>query len=202
MINRKALKRAVYRYPLSGWRMILLGALITLAWTLPEIITRYEGIIAAADWVSKLKEENQTVTNQQILNALLNSKERAFILKFIYTCGCALFALIAAAFMFRLTPSILMIPCCALIATYDLNDSTLLSMLNVLTTAKLASACVIALGAGVNIIVYYKRKEEYIRKLKRKRARALAEQRNQQSIEPRAKSLIPKRISAPPPKRR
>lgn len=194
MARKSALKRAIYRTPLPGWQFIFWGTLAMLAWAVWEFTVRWD----AMDGMTKVffgLVEDGTITLKNALERIWDEpKARADWINLIYLAACALFALIAHFVKRRFAPCFIIIPGCVMIAYYRIDGSAIASMLNLFTIIRCGAACLIALGASLNIITYYKRRAAYNRRIKQKRAERLStEAKRRRLLDSRASSLLPKR---------
>lgn len=198
MAKKSALKRAVFKTPLPGWQFIFWGTLAMLAWAVWEFTVRWD----AMDGMTKVffgLVEDGTITLKNAMERIWDEPAaRADWINLIYLAACALFAFFAHISKRKFAPCFIIIPGCVMIASYGIDGSAIASMLNLFNTIRCGAACAIALGASLNIIAYYKRRADYKRRLKQKRAERLsAEARQRRLLDSRASSLIPRRVNNP-----
>lgn len=188
MKKNKALKEYIYRKPLLGGKLVLLGALAMLIWAGWECVVRYDAMDGMTKAYINLAKNN-SIPLREAVETIWNTPEaRQDWLNLIVLGAVSVFALFTFFFSRYWKIGFLVIPVCALVMLFHTSDSVLLRTLNLFETVKFASAGAVMAGEAMNIYSALVRKRQYKKRLaaKKKSARPLP-------AHGKRKTLIPER---------
>lgn len=195
MKNRKQLKRYIYRTPLPGGNIIILGAALMLVWAVWEFAIRYEGAVAVWKGQYQLVEDGYITYDVMIKNILKVPETKNALMVPVVLALIAVFSIITLLCHARWVPAFFIIPVSALIIFYHTSNSWVLRVLNLFESVKLYSALGIIAGETLNAAVALKRRYACIRRLReRERARLEAQRRRRPTTHGTGMTLIPKRL--------
>ena len=165
MKNKKALREFIYRKPLAGGKLVLLGALVMFIWAGWECILRYDAMDGMTKaYMNLVKTHNIPI--REAIETIWNTPEaRQDWINIIVLAAIAVFALFAFFLSRFWKPGFLVIPMCAMILFYHTSESLLVRTLNLFEAIKLACAGAIICGEGMNIFSALQRKWKYKKQL-------------------------------------
>lgn len=195
MKNRKQLKRYIYRTPLPGGNIILLGAALMLVWAVWEFAIRYDGAVATWKGQYQLVEDGYITYDVMIKNILKVPETKNALMVTVVLALIAVFSIITLLCHARWVPAFFIIPVSALIIFYHTSNSWFFRVLNLFETVKLYAALGVIAGETLNAAVALKRRYTYVRRLReRERARLEARRRRRPTTHGTGVTLIPERI--------
>lgn len=168
MKKNKALKEYIYRKPLLGSKLALLGALVMFLWAGWECLLRYDAMDGMTMAYMNLVKNN-SIPLREAVETIWNTPEaRQDWLNLIVLSSIAVFGLFTFFFSRFWKPGILVIPVCILIMFYHTSDSMIVRTLNLFEAVKLASAGAVVCGETLNIYSALQRKHRYKKQLAQK----------------------------------
>ena len=191
MKKNRALRAAIYRTPLPGGKLILLGALVMLIWAVWECAVRIDAMDGMTRAYFNLVKDGKLSLPDAFSNIWNTPKARQDWLNPAYLCLIALFSVIAVFLHNKWKTAFLFVPACVLILFYKPTDSLILSAFNLFEVIKFAAAGAVAVGNGMNVYAALHRRRMYIKRLKeRERRRKLEACKHGRN----PKTLIPQRL--------
>ena len=188
MKNAKAIRRAVYRTPLPGRTLTLLGALLMLAWSVWECAVRLDAMDGVTKAYFRLAREQGTPLGEA-LRVLWDTEEARKDLLNPAILGCvALFSLFALVLHRRWKPGFLCVPVCVAILFFHTSDIRIVRALNLFETMKLASCAAVAAGSGCKIVCALNRRRREHKRISE------PERKNARLSHGNASTLIPERV--------
>ncbi|MBR3927385.1 MAG: hypothetical protein IKJ65_00125 [Clostridia bacterium] len=175
MKNKKALKEYIYRRPLLGGKLVLLGALVMFIWSGWECILRYDAMDGMTKAYMNLVKTYNIPIREAIKNIWNTPEARQDWMNIIVLGSISLFGLFAFFFSRFWKPGFFIIPVCVLVMSYSTTDSLIVKTLNLFESIKYVSAGAVIAGEGLNIYSAFVRKHKYKKQLAqgRKAARRL-----------------------------
>lgn len=166
MKQRKALREFIYRKPLAGGKLVLLGALIMFIWSGWECILRYDAMDGMTKAYMNLVKNNNIPIQEAIRTIWDTPEARQDWLNIITLAAIAVFALFSFFFSRFWKPGFIVIPACAIIMLYHTSDSLLVRTLNLFEGIKYVSAGAVIFGESLNIYSAFQRKRKFRKALK------------------------------------
>lgn len=170
MKRKKALREYIYRKPLIGGKLVLLGALVMFIWSGWECILRYDAMDGMTKAYMNLVKTYNIPIREAIENIWNTPEAREDWLNIIILGAIAVFALFSFFFSRFWKPGFLVIPVCALIMFYHTSDSLIVRTLNLFEGIKFVSAGAVMAGEGLNIYSAIQRKRKFRKELKSRKA--------------------------------
>lgn len=184
--NKKALKNYIYRRPLIGSKLVFLGALAMMIWSVWECVIRIDSFDSIFGVTLRFMKEHNLL-KEYIEELLRNPESRMELLNPVILALIALFAFIVFLSSRYWKPGFLAIPLAGLIMFFHTSDNMIVRTLNLFETIKYASAASMIAGEGLNIFSALTRTHQYKKQLAaRKKARSLPSHGTR-------KTLIPER---------
>lgn len=168
MKKNKALTNYIYRRPLIGSKLVFLGALAMMIWSVWECIVRVDSFDRIFGVTVRFMKE-QGLLKQYIQELLNDPGARMEILNPVILSGIALFALIVFFTSRYWKPAFLAIPLAALVMFFHTSENMIVRTFNLFETIKFASAGAIIGGEGLNIFSALTRRHKYYKQLKARR---------------------------------
>lgn len=195
MKNRKALRRYIYKTPLPGGNIIILGAALLLVWAVWEFAIRYEGAVAVWKGQYQLVEDGYITYEIMIKNILKVPETKNALIIPVVLALIAVFSILTMLFHARWFPAFWVIPLCTLVIFYHTSDSFILRILNLFEAVKLYAGLAVIGGETLNLVVAFSRRFTYKKRLReRERMRLEARRRNRPTAHGSGITLIPERI--------
>ena len=184
--SKKALKNYVYRRPLSGSKLVFLGALAMMIWSVWECVIRVDSFDSIFGVTVRFMKEKGLL--KEYIEQLLNDPaSRMELINPVILAAISVFALIVFFSSRYWKPGFFAIPVCAAIMFFHTSDNMIVRTLNLFETIKFASAGAVIAGESMNIASALTRKKQY-----RKQIDAHKKERRLPSHGTR-KTLIPER---------
>lgn len=184
--SKKALKNYVYRRPLTGSKLVFLGALAMMIWSVWECVIRVDSFDSIFGVTVRFMKE-KGLLREYIEELLHDPASRMELINPVILAAIFLFALIVFFSSRYWKPGFLAIPVCAAIMFFHTSDNMIVRTLNLFETIKFASAGAVIAGESMNIASALTRKRQY-----RKQITARKKERRLPSHGTR-KTLIPER---------
>ena len=184
--SKKALKNYVYRRPLTGSKLIFLGALAMMIWSVWECVIRVDSFDSIFGVTVRFMKE-KGLLREYIEELLHDPASRMELINPLILAAISLFALIVFFSSRFWKQGFLAIPVCAAIMFFHTSDNMIVRTLNLFETIKFASAGAVIAGESMNIASALTRKRQY-----RKQITARKKERRLPSHGTR-KTLIPER---------
>ncbi len=165
MKNKKALREFIYRKPLAGGKLILLGALVMFIWSGWECILRYDAMDGMTKAYMNLVKNYNIPIREAIKNIWDTPEARQDWINIIVLALIAVFALFSFFFSRFWKPAFLVIPVCAMILFYHTSESLIVRTLNLFESIKYVSAGAIIAGEGLNVYSALQRKRKFKKQL-------------------------------------
>jgi len=165
MKNKKALREFIYRKPLAGGKLVLLGALIMFIWSGWECILRYDAMDGMTKAYMNLVKNHNIPIREAIQTIWDTPEARQDWINIIVLAAIAVFALFSFFSSRFWKPGFLVIPVCASILFYHTSDSMLVRTLNLFETIKYVSVGAVMFGEGLNIYSALQRKRKFKKQL-------------------------------------
>lgn len=166
MKQRNALREYIYRKPLMGAKLVLLGALVMFIWAGWECILRYDAMDGMTKAYMNLVKTHNIPIREAIQNIWNTPEARADWMNIIILGAIAIFALFSFFFSRFWKPGFVIIPVCAMVMFYHTSDSLIVRTLNLFEGIKFVCAGAVILGEGMNIYSALLRKRKYKKQLK------------------------------------
>ncbi len=184
--SKKALKNYVYRRPLTGSKLVFLGALAMMIWSVWECVIRVDSFDSIFGVTVRFMKE-KGLLREYIEELLHDPASRMELINPVILAAISLFALIVFFSSRFWKPGFLAIPVCVAIMFFHTSDNMIVRTLNLFETIKFASAGAVIAGESMNIVSALTRKRQY-----RKQITARKKERRLPSHGTR-KTLIPER---------
>ena len=184
--SKKALKNYVYRRPLTGSKLVFLGALAMMIWSVWECVIRVDSFDSIFGVTVRFMKE-KGLLREYIEELLHDPASRMELINPVILAAISLFALIVFFSSRFWKQGFLAIPVCAAIMFFHTSDNMIVRTLNLFETIKFASAGAVIAGESMNIASALTRKRQY-----RKQITARKKERRLPSHGTR-KTLIPER---------
>lgn len=184
--SKKALKNYVYRRPLTGSKLVFLGALAMMIWSVWECVIRVDSFDSIFGVTVRFMKE-KGLLREYIEELLHDPASRMELINPVILAAISLFALIVFFSSRFWKPGFLAIPVCAAIMFFHTTGNMIFRTLNLFETIKFASAGAVIAGESMNIVSALTRKRQY-----RKQITARKKERHLSSHVTR-KTLIPER---------
>lgn len=166
MKQRNALREYIYRKPLMGAKLVLLGTLVMFIWSGWECILRYDAIDGMTKAYMNLVKTHNIPIREAISNIWDTPEAREDLMNIIVLGAIAVFALFSFFFSRFWKPGFVIIPVCAMVMFYHTSDSLIVRTLNLFESIKYVSAGAVILGEGMNIYSALLRKRKFKKQLK------------------------------------
>lgn len=195
MKNRKLLKRCIYKTPLPGGNIIILGAALMLIWAVWEFAIRYEGAVAVWKGQYQLVKDGHITYDIMLQNILKVPETKNALMVPVVLALIGLLAVATLLFHARWVPAFFIIPLTALVLFYHTSNSFILRVLNLFETVKLYAAIGVIAGETLNVITALRRRHVLMKRLQEKaRARLEAKRRRRPTTHGTGVTLIPERL--------
>ncbi len=166
MKQKKALREYIYRKPLTGGKLVLLGALVMFIWAGWECILRYDAMDGMTKAYMNLVKTHNIPVREAIQNIWDTPEAREDWLNIIILGAIAVFALFSFFFSRFWKPGFVIIPVCAMVMFYHTSDSLIVRTLNLFEGIKFVSAGAVIFGESLNIYSAFQRKRKFRKQLK------------------------------------
>lgn len=165
MKNKKPLKEFIYRRPLSGGKLVLLGSLIMFIWSGWECILRYDAMDGMTKAYMNLVKTYNIPIREAIENIWNTPEARQDWINIIVLGAIAVFALFSFFFSRFWKPGFFVIPVCLLVMSYHTSNSLIVRTLNLFESIKYVCAGAMITGESLNIYSALVRKHKYKKRL-------------------------------------
>lgn len=166
MKQKNALREYIYRKPLTGGKLVLLGALVMFIWSGWECLLRYDAMDGMTKaYMNLVKAQNVSI--REAIQTIWDTPEaRADWMNIIILGAIAIFALFSFFFSRFWKPGFVIIPVCVMVMFYHTSDSLIVRTLNLFESVKFVSAGAVIAGESLNIYSAIRRKRKYKKQLK------------------------------------
>lgn len=186
MKNKKALKEFMYRQPLMGGKLVLLGALVMFIWAGWECILRYDAMDGMTRAYINLVKTYNIPIREAIENIWNTPEARQDWINIIVLASISVFALISFFLSRFWKPGFIIIPMCILVMSYSTTESLIVKTLNLFESIKYLSAGAVMTGEALNIFTAVHRKRLY-----KKQLSAGKKSRRRLPVQSASKNLLP-----------